>query len=643
MDKDENELEPNHLVMRFDPNTIEHLGIKMYSTLPPVIAEMVSNSYDAEAELVKIYLYDEETEKKIIIEDNGTGMSFEEINNKFLLIGRNRREDSSSQKSKNDKRLVIGKKGIGKLSFFGISKQIQVETTQDGKRNIFLLNWDELKNSGKERDKKGNIKSYTPHIIEKDNETKEASGTKIILFDIQRKTSFSPDDIAYALSRSFQVFDEVDFNVKIYHNNLNNVTDITNSLKYKNIAIDFEWTFPLSPAQQPKEFTYNLAEFISGKVLLTKETVSSDMKGIALFSRNKLVNEHEFYGVKATSHGYSYLTGNLNVDFIDMFKDDVISTNRRSLNWETEETKELQIYLELVIRKIYNESTKIKEKKKLEEVEKLTGLHIEVWIGQLPAHEKKLAQKIVNAIIISEGISAQKGGERIKFVKDSFQFEAFKELATEIDKTDIINTEALISLFKEWKLIEARELYKLALGRIKTIEKFEQYIKTRVNEVPTMHNFLKQFSWLLDPRIIEFKDEIYYSQLLKEKYNNDINEPLEANRRIDFLCTGLGNNFFVIELKKPEFKIRAKDIYQAIDYRSFIQKHFGNSIHSYKTVIAYVVTGYSNDEDAPLKDLIDAYSSKGTIFVKTYHELLTNAKSYHKEFIDRYEALEKSL
>ena len=44
------------LEMRFDPNVITHLGIQMYSTLPPVIAELVSNSYDAESEEVNIFL-----------------------------------------------------------------------------------------------------------------------------------------------------------------------------------------------------------------------------------------------------------------------------------------------------------------------------------------------------------------------------------------------------------------------------------------------------------------------------------------------------------------------------------------------------------------------------------------------------------
>ena len=34
--------------MSFEPMTIEHLGLRLYSTLPPVLSELVSNSHDAE-------------------------------------------------------------------------------------------------------------------------------------------------------------------------------------------------------------------------------------------------------------------------------------------------------------------------------------------------------------------------------------------------------------------------------------------------------------------------------------------------------------------------------------------------------------------------------------------------------------------
>jgi DNA mismatch repair ATPase MutL len=77
------------LEMQFDPATIEHLGVQMYYTLPPVIAELVSNSYDADATKVDVFLNDN-NEKTIIINDDGHGMTFDDINDKFLKIGRNK-------------------------------------------------------------------------------------------------------------------------------------------------------------------------------------------------------------------------------------------------------------------------------------------------------------------------------------------------------------------------------------------------------------------------------------------------------------------------------------------------------------------------------------------------------------------------
>src|SRR5690606_15739837 len=132
-------MESNKLVMKFDPQTIEHLGIQMYYTLPPVISELVSNSYDADAKQVFVYLNDLD-EKTIIVQDDGHGMTYDDINSKFLKIGRNRREKTSSQLSESGERHVIGKKGIGKLSFFGIANTIEVETVREKKRNIFRLN-----------------------------------------------------------------------------------------------------------------------------------------------------------------------------------------------------------------------------------------------------------------------------------------------------------------------------------------------------------------------------------------------------------------------------------------------------------------------------------------------------------------------
>ena len=116
--------------MSFDPHTIEHLGVKMYSNIPNAIAELIANAYNAEAENVHIKLVDNGKDKSICIIDDGVGMDFDEINSKFLRIGRKRRVEDGNALSPNGKRKVTGKKGLGKLAFFGIGDTIDIEEGQ---------------------------------------------------------------------------------------------------------------------------------------------------------------------------------------------------------------------------------------------------------------------------------------------------------------------------------------------------------------------------------------------------------------------------------------------------------------------------------------------------------------------------------
>ncbi|HUW25777.1 MAG TPA: ATP-binding protein [Gallionella sp.] len=131
--------------LRFDPLTIKHLGVRMYSTLPPALAEIISNSYDADANNVTITLSEKSGKPiEIKIEDDGKGLSLEEINSKFLVIGRNRRNEEGDTPSVKYGRLPTGKKGLGKLALFGLAKTITILTKQNGLQNEFILDWDDL-------------------------------------------------------------------------------------------------------------------------------------------------------------------------------------------------------------------------------------------------------------------------------------------------------------------------------------------------------------------------------------------------------------------------------------------------------------------------------------------------------------------
>lgn len=311
------------LEMRFDPQTINHLGLRMYSTLPPALAEIISNSYDADAENVIITLSEENgTPKEIKVEDDGIGLSLDEIRTKFLVIGRNRRIDGDDPSPKFG-RLPTGKKGLGKLALFGLAETITVLTRQKGKLNEFVLDWNELMQAQS---------VYHPRATKINEVTSADDGTIITLTGLKRKTAFDISGLADSLSKIF-IFDN-NFNVVIESSGGDRVS-IDNKRKYTAFKKEFEWSLD-STLLVPETSEYYGK--IQGKLLTSEKpiTPSSGLRGITLFSRGKLVNAPEFFSSSTSSHFYQYLTGWISADFIDLLDEDVISTNRQSIDWEHE-------------------------------------------------------------------------------------------------------------------------------------------------------------------------------------------------------------------------------------------------------------------------------------------------------------------
>jgi len=351
------------------PNTIEHLGVRMYSTLPPVLAELVANSYDADASEVHIHLSDS-TNKQIIVSDNGHGMSYDDINQKFLKIGRNRRENNDQISPMG--RLVIGKKGLGKLAFFGISHQINISTQNQNIRNIFSLNWDDIIHS------EG---TYSPTITAYNEPCSDDNdGTTITLRDIQRVTNFDPESIADGLSRLFILDDS--FKIFIKHNNEPEFL-VSNDRKYDSLNTEFTWNVPTDLRLQSE---YDKANEIHGILITTKTPIppKTNMRGISLFSRGKLVNLPEYFSDSTSSHFYSYLTGTLSVDFIDDLDEDVIDTNRQSMNWDSPQMAGLRQHLQKVIRWVESEWRKKRSASQTKKIAESIGVDIAEWRRHLP-------------------------------------------------------------------------------------------------------------------------------------------------------------------------------------------------------------------------------------------------------------------
>ncbi|RGP56866.1 TIGR02391 family protein [Pseudomonas abyssi] len=378
------------LELKFDPRTIEHLGVKMYSTLPPALAELISNAYDADSPGVAVEFIElNKTPKSIVIKDEGDGMSLSDIQNKFLVIGRNRRNDDGDKPSNKFKRMPTGKKGLGKLALFGLANEIIVDTAKDGLRNRFKLNWADLLSSDS---------VYSPIIEIQDQQTPRTNGTTIKLSDLKRKSPFDLNSLADSLSKIFSV--DPSFSITLKKGT--DIVRVDGERRYKDIDQQFQWTEKdLVKEDSPYHGKISL-KFVTAK---TPIPPSAGLRGITIYSRGKLVNAPEYFSESTSSHFFQYLTGSINADFIDLLNEDVISTNRQSINWDQPDMADFREYLGELISETARDWRNKRAKKKEEEINTATGINTEHWMSTLPTDVKGPVQSILAHMTKNEDIS----------------------------------------------------------------------------------------------------------------------------------------------------------------------------------------------------------------------------------------------
>lgn len=124
----------------FGPELIKLLGPNLYTNIYYVLGEIIANAYDADAN--NVYIIYNNDEKKIIVEDDGTGMTYDDFNEKYLKIGTPTRSPEVGDVSQKLGRPRMGRKGIGKLSALSVSDRVLVMSSKDGQKSGCVLSMD---------------------------------------------------------------------------------------------------------------------------------------------------------------------------------------------------------------------------------------------------------------------------------------------------------------------------------------------------------------------------------------------------------------------------------------------------------------------------------------------------------------------
>lgn len=119
-----------------DPKILELLGPSLYTNIYYVLAELIANAYDAGASNVYII----EGEDKIIVEDDGQGMSYREGDiERYLGVAVETRVTKKDVYTADKKRRRMGRKGIGKLAALSVSERVLVMTKKNNELSGFVL------------------------------------------------------------------------------------------------------------------------------------------------------------------------------------------------------------------------------------------------------------------------------------------------------------------------------------------------------------------------------------------------------------------------------------------------------------------------------------------------------------------------
>jgi signal transduction histidine kinase len=120
-----------------DATVVKRLGEELISDEVSAIMELVKNSYDADADWVKITISTDGTvpdgmvysgaKSYITLEDNGDGMTYGDIVSKWLVISlSSKREMKALSKTTPKGRVPLGEKGVGRLSTQRLGRQLEL-------------------------------------------------------------------------------------------------------------------------------------------------------------------------------------------------------------------------------------------------------------------------------------------------------------------------------------------------------------------------------------------------------------------------------------------------------------------------------------------------------------------------------------
>ena len=634
---------PTGYALTIDLNTLNHLGIGLYSNIPAVVSEVVANSWDADSSKVEITI---DTNKKMItIQDDGWGMSKKDINNKYLKVGYNKRNFESTITPKG--RHVMGRKGIGKLSLFSISNTIEVHSIKKNKqgkvieKNGFIM---DAKKIQKTITESGG--TYFPQSVPK-SKVLIKEGTKIILRDLKIGVDTTETYLRKRLARRFSIIgEEYDFSVVVngdpisvedrdYFNKIEYVWYIGDeSKKYADYCTNKRKSMKVEDTIDA-ENAYKISGWVG--TFDEQKSIEEGNNTIVVLAWGKLIHEDILKDLKEGGVFTKYLIGEIRADFLDLDnKDDIATSDRQSLKENDPRFKKLKDHIQEKILKVIQ--SKWRDWRNEDAINKaLENDSIKEWFEGLTTGNRKHAKRLFGTI---ESFPIEKASYKKELYK--YGILAFETLALRdnLDALDKVITEKdfdqVVSIFADMDELEAVHYWQITKNRVEVLKTFENIVSIAKEKVIQKHIF--DHLWLLDPSWERAStDERMEEAVDKEwgKINAKLSKDEKAGR-FDIKYRTAAGKHIIIELKKYSRQVTATELVEQIDkYRRALEKCL-NKIYPGKPYIIEVICLLGSkpkpeDRDKMNRQILAAADARYI----TYDELIQQTRDSYRDYLDK--------
>lgn len=535
--------EPN---LRFQVDSrLATLLSQEYSSTEKALKELIDNAWDADSDQVTISLPPPMSKDPIVVTDNGSGMTEEELRRHYLVIASDRRQRRGEQTT-GKHRKIKGRKGIGKFAGLMVATTMTLETRARGRLCRFTLRLQDL----------AVVEDIEKLDIEFESEPCDENlhGTTIRLSELHQGLVY-PDANKFRQVLLQDYGRQDDFEIEVDGKRLD-VDDISGSFT---------------------EFENNLTNVGKVKIRFSISDSKAGLRqpGITLRVDGKSIGKPTFFGLENRDDFPRKL---LNKVYGEIEADglrDHVTAGWDSLVENSELLKKVEEYVQPLLQAAFKDQygrdiqlSQARLKKSIQE-----------RLSSLPEHKREFADKAIKKILDRYYGEPENQAEPMVFVLlEALERTDYRMLLEHISEAPRRDVGVLAEALDCFGLADLAYLAENARARSVFLDQLETLSIEPTTLEASMHKAIEHNLWIFGPAYSLFSSNITLKRQV-EDYLGEKYSGTKADKRPDLLLNqNLDGEYLLIEFKRPNHPLDYLDYQQATAYRHEFKKYTDSRI-----------------------------------------------------------------